>query len=288
VKRQDRRAPLRAALWFGVSIAGSIAFGFAYVRGGSTQVAGAALALACFGIAGALVTWSRELLPHEQVSDAQHPPRSTEPVRSDAVSRLVAGEAEIVGRRRWLVRLGWSALGFLGLAALLPVRSLGPSPQNEVGSTNWKSGMRLVRDDGTAVRAELLEVGSVVTAFPEGRVGPEHRTEMANDAIMLVRVPEDALRLPGARRTWAPRGFVAYSKVCTHAGCPVALYRQGQQQLLCPCHQSSFDVLDGGSVVFGPAARALPQLPVAIDPDGTLRAGGAMSGFVGPDTWEAG
>jgi len=284
----ERRGRRRAALWLCASIAGSLAFVAAYVLGPSIQAQGAALALACFGIAGALVTWSRDLLPHGRVVDPQHPLRSDEAARRDAVSQLLSGEAEIVGRRTWLMRLGWSALGFLGLAAIFPVRSLGPSPQNDLGTSGWKAGTRMVLEDGSPVRAELLEVGSVVTAFPEGRVGPEHRSAMANDAVMLVRVKEDALHLPDARSAWAPRGFVAYSKVCTHAGCPVALYRQGPQQLMCPCHQSTFDVLDGGSVVFGPAARALPQLPVGIDADGTLHAGGTMSGFVGPDAWEAG
>jgi ubiquinol-cytochrome c reductase iron-sulfur subunit len=288
VNRAEKRGEVHAALWLALSVAGSVAFAAAYVTGATTQVQGVSLALACFGIAGALVTWSRELLPHEQVADEQHPLRASEAERADAVSRLISGEAEIVGRRTWLVRLGWSALGILGVAALFPVRSLGPSPRGQVGASNWKSGLRLVREDGSPVRAELLDVGSVVTAFPEGRVGPDHVTDMANDAIMLVRVQEDALRLPGARHDWAPRGFLAYSKVCTHAGCPVALYREGPQQLMCPCHQSTFDVLDGGSVVFGPAARALPQLPLQIDADGTVRASGTMSGFVGPDAWETG
>jgi ubiquinol-cytochrome c reductase iron-sulfur subunit len=285
----DLFRPMRhAALWLCASIAGSVAFAAAYVFGAPTQLQGAALALACFGIAGALVTWSRELLPHTQVADPQHPLRSSERERAEAASQLLAGEAEIVARRTWLVRLGWSALGFLGLAALFPVRSLGPTPEGDVGTSGWKAGTRMVLEDGTPLRAALLDVGSVVTAFPEGRVGAEHRSAMANDAIMLVRVNPDALRLPGARSGWAPHGFVAYSKVCTHAGCPVALYREGPQQLMCPCHQSTFDVLDGGSVVFGPAARPLPQLPVGLDADGTLRAGGTMSGFVGPDAWETG
>jgi ubiquinol-cytochrome c reductase iron-sulfur subunit len=286
MNRTERRGELHAALWLGASILGSVAFAAAYVLRGSTQIEGAALALACFGIAGALVTWSRELLAHRQVADEQHPPRASDAERADAVSQLLAGEAEITGRRNWLIGLGLSALGLLGIVALFPARAFGPSPGGRVGTSNWKPGLRLVRDDGSPVRAELVDVGTVVTAFPEGRVGADHRTDMANDAVMLVRVDESALRLPGARVGWAPQGFVAYSKVCTHAGCPVALYREGPQQLLCPCHQSTFDVLDGGSVVFGPAARALPQLPLGIDADGTLRASGTLSDFVGPDAWE--
>ena len=288
MNRAERRGQLHAALWLALSVAGSVTFAAAFVLGGSTQIEGAGLAAAFFGIAGALITWSRELMPHEQVSDPQHPLRSDEREREDAVSQLAGGAAEIVARRTWLMRFGWGALGFLGLAALFPIRSLGPSPENQIGRSGWKAGTRLVREDGSPVRAELLEVGSVVTAFPEGQVGPDKLMNMANDAIMLVRVQEDHLRMPDARRDWAPRGFVAYSKVCTHAGCPVALYREGPQQLMCPCHQSTFDVLDGGTVLFGPAARALPQLPIRVEADGTLLSGGTMSDFVGPDAWETG
>ncbi|MFN2460523.1 MAG: Rieske 2Fe-2S domain-containing protein [Candidatus Velthaea sp.] len=281
-----RRAERYAAAWFCVSIAGSVAFAVAFARGGQTQLQGAGLALACFGVAGALIVWSRELMPHEQVVDEHHSERSPDPTRADAVAQFEGGLATIVGRRRWLARLGWAALGVLGIAALFPIRSLGPSPEGNIGKTGWKRGIRLVRDDGSAVRADALEVGTVVSAFPEGLVGPDHEVNMANDVVMLVRVQEDRLRLPPERASWAPQGFLAYSKVCTHAGCPVALYREGPQQLMCPCHQSTFDVLDGGSVVFGPAARALPQLPLAVDADGALRAAGAMSDLIGPDEWE--
>lgn len=288
MNRSERRGELHAALWLLLSLAGSITFATAFVVNGSTQWEGAGLAAACFGLAGALVTWSRELLAHAQVENAQHPLRTAEAERGDATSLIVSGTAEIVGRRTWLMRLGWTALGVLGIAALFPIRSLGPSPENRIGVTRWRNGLRMVRDDGSAVDASTLEIGSVVTVFPEGHVGPDHEIEMTNDAVMLVRVDENELRLPDARKSWAPRGFIAYSKVCTHAGCPVALYRQGPQQLLCPCHQSTFDVLDGGTVVFGPAARSLPQLPVELAADGTLRAGGTLSDFVGPDAWETG
>jgi ubiquinol-cytochrome c reductase iron-sulfur subunit len=285
---KERGGELRAALWLLLSLAGSVTFATSFVRGGQTQIEGIGLAAALFGIAGALIAWSRDLLPHEQTSDPQHPLGTLERERGDAVSLIESGATEIVGRRTWLMRLGWSALGFLGIAALFPIRSLGPSPENQIGRTGWKAGTRLVREDGSPVTADTIQTGSVVTAFPEGQVGPDHLTNMANDVVMLVRVPEDQLRMPGERRDWTPQGFVAYSKVCTHAGCPVALYREGPQQLMCPCHQSTFDVLDGGTVLFGPAARALPQLPIRVDSDGTLRAGGTMSDFVGPDAWETG
>ncbi|HTJ25250.1 MAG TPA: Rieske 2Fe-2S domain-containing protein [Candidatus Limnocylindria bacterium] len=282
----ERRGQRIAAVWFLVSIAGSVLFATAFALGTNTQLQGLGAALACLGIAGALVTASRVLLPKLQTEDLHPSERSPEAEREDASLLLDDGVQQVVGRRTWLVRLGVGALGVLGLAALFPLRSLGPSPVREVGKSGWKAGVRLVRDDGTPVTTDLLDVGSVVTAFPEGHVGPDHETEMASDAVMLVRVIDGSLELPAARKDWAPQGFVAYSKICTHAGCPVALYREGPQQLLCPCHQSTFNVLDGGSVVFGPAARPLPQLPLEVGADGTLRARAGMSDFIGPDAWE--
>jgi ubiquinol-cytochrome c reductase iron-sulfur subunit len=282
----ERRGQRITAFWLLVAIAGGVLFATAFALGTRTQLQGLGAALACFGIAGALITASWMLLPKLQTEDLHLPERSSEAEREDASLLLDEGVQQLVARRTWLARLGAAALGVVGLAALFPLRSLGPSPAREVGKSGWKAGVRLVRADGTPMSADLLDVGSVVTVFPEGHVGPDHENEMTNDAVMLVRVIDGSLDLPAARKDWAPHGYVAYSKICTHAGCPVALYREGPQQLMCPCHQSTFNVLDGGSVVFGPAARPLPQLPLALSGDGALRAGGGLSDFVGPDAWE--
>ncbi len=281
-----RKGERWAAAWLTLSVACSVLFAVVFARGGQPQLEGIGLGGACLALAAALIVWSRALLPPHQVEDEHLPLTHPPGVRADAAGLLIEGCAEIVGRRAWLVRFACAAAGVLGIAALFPVRALGPNPNGRLGETSWKRGLRFVREDGSPVNASALDVGTVVTVFPEGEVGPDKVANMANDAVMLVRVREDALRMPSARADWTPHGFVAYSKICTHAGCPVALYREGPQQLMCPCHQSTFDVTDGGTVVFGPAARSLPQLPVALDADGTLRAGGAMSGFIGPESWE--
>ncbi|MGH7735831.1 MAG: ubiquinol-cytochrome c reductase iron-sulfur subunit, partial [Gemmatimonadales bacterium] len=83
-----------------------------------------------------------------------------------------------------------------------------------------------------------------------------------------------------------PQGYVAYSKLCTHAGCPVGLYQDNTQQLVCPCHQSMFDVLKGAQQTFGPAPRPLPQLPLMVDAEGFLRAQRGYHEPVGPGFWE--
>jgi len=283
---RERRGERWAAAWLTTSVACSVAFATSFALGGQPQVEGIGLGGALLALAAALIVWSRALIPPRQVEDEHLPLAHPAVQRAAAAGLLIEGGAEIVGRRAWLVRFACAAAGVLGVAALFPLRGLGPNPNGRLGETSWKRGLRFVREDGSFVDASALEVGSVVTVFPEGAVGPDKVVDMANDAVMLVRVQEDALRMPPDRASWTPRGFVAYSKICTHAGCPVALYREGPQQLMCPCHQSTFDVTDGGTVVFGPAARALPQLPVALDADGVLRAGGAMSGFIGPESWE--
>ncbi len=283
---RERRGRRRATWSLLASMLGSVVFASAFACGWGTQAEGIGLGLACFGLAAALIVWAGDLLPHTKVEDAQHPPRSSDAERDDAAARLQGGIDDVVGRRTWLVRLAGSAAAFLGIAALFPIRSWGPSPYGRIGTSDWAAGRRLVREDGSLVRLADIEIGSALTVFPEGEIGPDKVANMAEDAVMLVRAEPSLLRMPGERAAWTPQGFVAYSKVCTHAGCPVALYRAAAQQLMCPCHQSTFDVTDGGTVVFGPANRSLPQLPIAIDADGTLRAAGPLSGFVGPDTWE--
>jgi ubiquinol-cytochrome c reductase iron-sulfur subunit len=133
--------------------------------------------------------------------------------------------------------------------------------------------------DGTPVRLEDLAVGGVLTVFPEGF------TEPADSQTLLIRLESDEYApLPG-RENWGPMGFVAYSKICTHAGCPVGLYQASNHELLCPCHQSVFDVLEGARPLSGPAERSLPQLPLAIDDDGYLVAQSDYQEPVGPAFW---
>ena len=159
-------------------------------------------------------------------------------------------------------------------ALIVPIRSLGPAPGDTLFKTRWRKGARVARDDGTLVHVGDLNVGSAVTVFPE------YALDDAQSQTMLIR-------LPGGLAN-GTQGYIAYSKVCTHAGCPVALYRAAAKQLLCPCHQSVFDVLSDGAVVSGPADHALPRLPLEIDSDGILRATGDYPQPVGPGFWERG
>jgi ubiquinol-cytochrome c reductase iron-sulfur subunit len=187
-----------------------------------------------------------------------------------------AGELE---RRRFLRRMLTGAVSALGVALLFPIRSLGPNPGNSLEHTAWGRGSRAVDADSKPVHVTDVAVGGVVTVFPEGHAGD------ATAQTVLIRAAAEPVVTRLGRETWSPQGYLAYSKVCTHAGCPVGLYEHRTQQLLCPCHQSLFDVLTGAKPVFGPAPRSLPQLPLEVDEQGYLRSQSDYLEPVGPTFW---
>lgn len=266
------------AIAFVLSIASSLVLTVVYARGGQPQLEGALLAVALGGLGIGIIVWAKELLVPEQITQERELEPSPPEVREAAQAALLGGEEQI-GRRRVLARLLLGALGALGLAAVFPVRSLGPGPGRSLFHTEWTPGAVVVDGTGRAVGLHDLEVGSVVTVFPEGHVGS------AVSQTLLIRVEPGSLRLPPARVAWAPEGYIAFSKICTHAGCPVGLYQPKTHQLLCPCHQSTFDVLRGAARVFGPATRPLAQLPLMAGPDGLLRARSDFTEPVGPGFW---
>jgi ubiquinol-cytochrome c reductase iron-sulfur subunit len=276
--RGERRAEIRAAAAFLVTTAAAIALAVVYWRGGQPQLEGLFLAVALGGLAFGFVTWGNHLLPQGPYVGSRHDlPSATED--RDAVEE----EAEAGGvltRRKLLIRTLGLAGGAIGVAALFPLRSLGPRPGRSLVETPWRAGLALVTDDGRPVRADEVPLEGLVTVFPEGHAGsPDGQAVLMRVDVGLLRAREPK------RQSWMPDGLVAYSKVCTHAGCPVGLYQAETHQLLCPCHQSSFDVLHWARPVVGPAAAPLPQLPLRVDADGVIRATGDFSEPVGPSFW---
>ena len=181
------------------------------------------------------------------------------------------------------------ALALFPIPGIVLLRDTGPLPGKNLSETFWKAGDKLTRDQpgGTPVKASDLQVGSIVHIMPEGIEESEHPLdERAKAAVLLIRIEPELLSkasVPGSYQ-----GIVAYSKICTHMGCPVALYEQQTHHLLCPCHQSTFDLTDNCKVIFGPAKRALPQLPITVDSDGYLIAKAPFGEAVGPSFWERG
>ena len=273
-----------------LAIAGLGGAGFAvdYALGAQTQIEAGCLTIALAALAAALVVWEHELMSHSVAIEQRGTLRSGRDARREAGVAAVGAVETVVGRRSWLVKILVGVVGIVGIGALFPLRSLTPKLGDRLRTTAWKDGSKLVRVDGTPVKASDLEVDSIITVFPEGHTGPDDTFVMANSATVLIRVPPEELELPPDRVAGAPQGLIAFSKVCTHAGCPVALYRAAARQLFCPCHQSTFDVLRGGKRIFGPAVRPLEQLPIRIAGDGTVTATGDFPGPIGPGYWERG
>ncbi|HEX2140978.1 MAG TPA: Rieske 2Fe-2S domain-containing protein [Candidatus Limnocylindria bacterium] len=243
---------------------------------GGAMAEGLLLTVALGGVGAAIVVWSVTLMHAPAEIEERHPLVSAEEQRTAVQEAL---DLESITRRRFLVRMLVGAGAFLGAALVLPVFSLGPRPERELFETGWRAGTRLVGADGEPIRVADLTEQAVATVFPEGAVG------RPDSGTMLIRLRPSDLRLPAGREAWAPEGYVAYSKLCTHAGCPVGLYRAEDQVLICPCHQSTFDVTRGAVPVFGPAARPLPQLPLEVDADGFLVASDTFDAPVGPSFW---
>ncbi len=267
----ERRTTRLAAAGFIVAGVAGIALFGVYVAGGHTQLEGALLAVCLGGLGGGIALWSRDLMPTteliEEREDLSSPPGDLAPPMT---------------RRTMLLRSLAFGLAGLGAALILPVLSLGPSPGDTLRRTSWRRGLRLVDETGMRIQSDSFAVDTIVTAFPEGAVG------VADSQVILIRVPNGSLAASTSKLAPTPPGFIAYSKICTHAGCPVGLYRASEHQLICPCHQSTFDVIDGAVPTFGPAVRPLPQLPIALTADDGFEALGDFTGPVGPSFWDIG
>lgn len=270
------------AVSFALAAVSAIAASVVYATGGQPQLEGVCLAGAFGGIGIGLVTWAKRLLPADTAVEERDEIRSS-PADVDAVVRAL-GEGDPLARRRFLASALGAALSALVVALAFPVRSLGPRPGRGLRSTPWRVGsLRLVTEDGSPVADGQIAPGGALTVFPEGFVGVEDA-----QAILLRLAPGSRFRPRAGREDWSVGDQVAFSKICTHAGCPVGLFEKQRNVLLCPCHQSTFDVSDACRPVFGPATRSLPQLPLGVDDAGYLVARGDFSDPVGPGFWDRG
>ncbi|MGI9053106.1 MAG: ubiquinol-cytochrome c reductase iron-sulfur subunit [Ilumatobacteraceae bacterium] len=287
VRPVNQRAYRAAVAAFLIAVAGGVTAAFAYATDRTEVLLGLGLAAALGGIGFGLVSWAK-FLDLDEHAVQQREPLTMTPEDVRGLEEELELTRETVGRRKLLVvLLGASFLsmlvGFVG-----PIGSLGPKPGNERRRTSWQAGSRLVTAEGAPVKSASGRFDQLSTVFPEGAIGVD------DSQVVLLRLPPDLLT-ERTVRAGAVDGWVAYSKICTHAGCSVGLLGVDNRapntlrQLVCPCHQSVFDPLDGAAPVGGPAPRPLPQLPLEIDGEGFLVARSDFPGVVGPLAWnEAG
>ncbi len=276
-----RRATRAVVIAFVTAIGGAALFVFAYWQALDTQWLGLGLAVALGGVGWGLIAMGHRLMP--QGPDVEERERlASAPGEEAATAGLFRGRGEQVRRRSLLGRLLLTALGAVGLTTLVPIRSFGPRPRSQLRTTPWgqQPPTRVMTGEEELVRVDALQIGGLLTVFPEG-----HPASADGQAILLRLSDRDLERATHVRRDWAVEGNIAFSKVCTHAGCPVGLYQPEQQTVLCPCHQSTFDVLAGALPTRGPAVRRLPQLPLDVDDEGVLVATGDFPEPVGPGYW---
>ena len=271
------RAP---AIAFGISIVAALALAVVYWRGGQPQAEGILLAAVLGGIGAGIAMWAKRFMPHGPFEEERGQIASSEEDIAAFLDDLNHGD-EGIARRSFLAKMAAGALGALGLAALFPIRSLGPRPGSGLKETPFRAGnLRLVNESGQLVQASQLAVDGVITCYPEGFVND------ADSPTLLIHLRPGQNQPKPGREDWAPNDLVAYSKLCSHMGCPVGLYQAQSGLLLCPCHQSTFDVPNHANPIFGPATRSLPQLPIRIDDEDHIVATGDFSDPVGPGFWD--
>ncbi|WP_262282367.1 ubiquinol-cytochrome c reductase iron-sulfur subunit [Micromonospora sp. MA102] len=309
--KAERRLTRTVASMFLLTGAAATAFLIIYIwwpwkweagRGGDkyfTPLLGVTLGIALLGIGFGILTWGKKLLPKEvSIQDRHDQPGSPE-------ERKITGETmvymadELGVKRRPL--LGVSLLaGLLPVGAVVAAPLVGglisnPHKNNQMFTTGFKPAsdgkrIRLIREDGRPIRPADVSVGGQLTVFPgiEGGVSNKH----ADSPTLLIHLREDDAQKSRAANERKGHGdymwgnYVAFSKICTHAGCPASLYEQQTNRLLCPCHQSQFLITDNAMPVFGPANRPLPQLPIEVDEEGFFVARSDYTETIGPDFWE--
>ncbi len=299
-----KRAERQVAVLFSLSAAGTLLFiySFFFIKEdlfifipvmGDTNAQqlgiGLGVAFSLLFIGFGAVHWAKTLMPDQEVIAYRHTLRSEEKDRDEFVKAAKVGAEEAgLGRRPLIKRSLFAALGLAGIPAVVMLRDLGPLPGNALNETSWKTGTRLVTDPGDRpIKASDLEVGGVAQVLPELAPGKKRTLEdIAKDAVLLVRLRPSEFQLNAERLSWTFQGIIAFSKICSHMGCAVALYEQTTKHLLCPCHQSTFDVTRAAKVIFGPSARPLPQLAITVDADGYLIAKQPFTEAVGPSFWE--
>jgi len=273
------------ALTFVAGIVLIAGFGACYWVNAAPWTLGATFGGGLFLMGTGLIAWGKYLMPRGPFVEERHTLANSEDDRNAFAAAIVERGGGVIKRRKFLGGLLGAGMGIFGVVAAFPlVRSLGPLPKGTLFHTDWAKGTYLVDITGRRVHADDLAIGSIVTVYPEGLENTDNG--QAVDQTVLIRLSNQDFVTQKGRETWGPQGYLAYSKLCTHLGCPVGLYEQQLQLLVCPCHQSMFDVTNGCIPNFGPAPRPLPQLPLQFDAAGYLQSQADFNQPVGPGFWE--
>ncbi|MYS87092.1 ubiquinol-cytochrome c reductase iron-sulfur subunit [Embleya scabrispora] len=315
-EKAAKRAERQVAFLFVISMLSTIGFIWAYVGidkhriidifffgkiGAQNLALGGFLGLALFCIGAGAIHWARTLMTDEEIVQERHEFTSDPETREYAIREFTQGAADsVIGRRPLIRRTMIGAMALVPLSGVVLLRDLGPLPGTKLRHTDWKPGTELINEaTGLPIKPDDIVKGSLTMVLPDGLVekyGPAgEKVELSHgwlekagmSAVLVVRLePEDIKSKK--ELAWGYEGIVAYSKICTHVGCPIGLYEQQTHHLLCPCHQSTFDLADDGKVVFGPAARSLPQLKIHVNEAGNLAATQDFTEPVGASFWERG
>jgi ubiquinol-cytochrome c reductase iron-sulfur subunit len=296
--KAERRAERAVAACFALCALGAVAFTVCYVvlpwqygvddsYAWFTPVLGVTMALSLIGFGLGAVLWAKLLITEEESVQERHGGRSEIADRETTSAVLADGWAMTgIARRSLLQRtLGLSVLAVSALA-VIPLGGLIKKPKGELFRTGWADGVRLMTGDRRLIRPGDLEAGGIATVFPATEDGLSTQV-VADSVVLLIRLRpgQDPRPRPG-QESFGWQDYLAYSKICTHAGCPASLYEQQTGRLLCPCHQSQFDLLQDAKPVFGPAARPLPKLPITVDDEGYFVATSDFKEAIGPSFWE--
>ncbi|MGI5140625.1 MULTISPECIES: cytochrome bc1 complex Rieske iron-sulfur subunit [unclassified Streptomyces] len=305
-ERAAKRSERTVAMLFTVSMLATLGFIAAYVTipndksifvfpighiSAMNFALGLTLGVALFTIGAGAVHWARTLMSDMEIADERHPIEAPPEVKSKVVADFQQGAKESqLGRRKLIRNTMFGALALVPLSGVMLLRDLGPLPGTKLRHTIWSKGKLLVNmNTNQPLRPSDVAVGSLTFAKPEGleEANEDFQVEIAKAALMIVRLQPENIK-DKKELEWSHEGIVAYSKICTHVGCPISLYEQQTHHVLCPCHQSTFDLSDGARVIFGPAGHALPQLRIGVNADGYLEALGDFEEPVGPAFWERG
>src|ERR1700684_1069922 len=248
-QRSAKSAERLVAAWLILSMLAGIGFIAAYIglevhsvdavlR--SNLALGISMSVAFLGLAFGATIWVRRLMPTVEIAEERHPMASAPADRQAFKETFIEGaEASQFVKRPLLRRTLIAATLPLVAAPVVLLRDMGPLPGTTLRHTVWRKGMRLLTyGANTPIRpGDFSSPGGMITVVPDGY--QDNPNALAAATAIIIKFQPGVLQKPTVMN-WTVDGIVAYSKICTHVGCPAALYEQTTQRSLCPCPHACF------------------------------------------------